>query len=57
MAYQNFLIEGVSCSGKTTVCEELEKEGFHAIHGGLVLAYQGDPVTGEPLESRNKKPQ
>lgn len=49
MGVRNYLIEGVSCSGKTTVCDELLRRGYHAIHGDRALAYQGDPQTGEPL--------
>jgi thymidylate kinase len=47
---RNYLIEGVSGAGKTSVCEELERRGYHAIHGDRELAYQGDPRTGEPLD-------
>ena len=50
MGIRNYLIEGVSGSGKTTVCDELLQRGYHAIHGDRELAYQGDPVTGEPLD-------
>lgn len=50
MGVKNFLIEGGSCTGKTTVAEELEQRGYHVIHGDRELAYQGDPETGEPLE-------
>lgn len=46
MGVRNYLIEGVSCSGKTTVCDTLHKQGHHAIHGDRELAYQGDPLTG-----------
>ena len=46
---RNYLIEGVSGSGKTAVATELERRGFHVVHGDRVLAYQGDPETGEPL--------
>jgi broad-specificity NMP kinase len=46
---RNYLVEGVSCAGKTTVATELERRGHHDVHGDRVLAYQGDPVTGEPL--------
>ncbi len=46
MGRKNFLIEGVSCSGKTSVCNELQRRGYHAIHGDRELAYQGDPETG-----------
>jgi len=51
MGMRNYLVEGVSGTGKTSVCDELERRGFHAIHGDRELAYQGDPITGEPLES------
>lgn len=50
MGNRNYLIEGVSATGKTSVCEELERRGYHAIHGDRELAYQGDPRTGEPLD-------
>ena len=51
MGVRNYLIEGVSCAGKTTVCRELQRRGLHAIHGDNELAYWGDPRTGEPLIS------
>ena len=46
---RNYLVEGVSTAGKTTVATELERRGHHVVHGDRVLAYQGDPVTGAPL--------
>jgi broad-specificity NMP kinase len=49
MGIRNYLIEGVSGSGKTSVATELERRGYHVVHGDRVLAYQGDPETGEPL--------
>jgi len=49
MGIQNYLIAGVSCAGKTTVCDELQQRGYHAIHGDEELAYWGDPKTGEPV--------
>ncbi|MCU1573736.1 MAG: nucleoside kinase [Micrococcaceae bacterium] len=49
MGSRNFLIEGGSGTGKTTVCEELARRGYHTIHGDRVLAYQGDPDTGAPV--------
>lgn len=49
MGKRNFLIEGSSGSGKTSVCEELIRRGHHAIHGDRELAYQGDPDTGEEV--------
>ena len=48
MGVRNYLVDGVSCSGKTTVASELERRGHHVVHGDRELAYQGDPVTGEP---------
>ena len=50
MGARNYLIEGVSGTGKTSVCDELRRRGYHAIHGDRDLAYQGDPETGEPLD-------
>lgn len=49
MGLRNILIEGVSGVGKTSVAEELERRGHHVIHGDRVLAYYGDPSTGEEL--------
>ena len=49
MGIKNYLIDGVSCAGKTTVCDELLRRGYHAIHGDRELAYWGDPKTGEPV--------
>jgi hypothetical protein len=47
---RNFLIEGVSGTGKTSVCKELRRRGFHAMNGDTDLAYQGNPETGEPTD-------
>lgn len=49
MGRRNYLIEGGSGTGKTAVCNELRRRGFHAINGDRELAYQGDPETGEPV--------
>lgn len=49
MGVRNYLIEGVSGTGKTSVCNELRRRGNHAINGDRDLAYQGDPETGKPL--------
>ncbi len=48
MGNRNYLIEGVSGTGKTSVCKELRRRGFHAVNGDTDLAYQGDPETGDP---------
>ncbi len=50
MGMRNFLIEGVSGAGKTSVCKELQRRGYCAIDGDTELAYQGDPDTGEPTD-------
>lgn len=50
MGRTNFLIEGVSGTGKTSVCDELQRRGYQAIHGDRELAYRGDPETGEPTD-------
>lgn len=46
MGRHNILIDGVSCSGKTTVCHALQQRGFHALNGDRDLAMQGDPTSG-----------
>ncbi|MFS0699086.1 nucleoside kinase [Cellulomonas sp. 179-A 4D5 NHS] len=50
MGRRNYLVEGLSGTGKTTVAEELQRRGHHVVHGDRELAYQGDPRTGEPTE-------
>ncbi|MFI1018479.1 AAA family ATPase [Streptomyces sp. NPDC020965] len=50
MGMKNYLIEGVSCTGKTSVCNELLRRGYDAINGDRQLAYQGDPETGRETE-------
>lgn len=50
MGVRNYLIEGVSGAGKTTVAEELQRRGHHVIHGDRKFAYYGDPETGEQLD-------
>jgi len=49
MGVKNYLIDGVSGAGKTTVAEALEQRGYHVVHGDRVLAYPGDPETGTRL--------
>lgn len=58
MGRHNYLIDGGSCTGKTAVCAELQRRGIDAVNGDTVLAYQGDPVTGEPLSTpyRGRRP-
>jgi hypothetical protein len=49
MGVRNYLIEGVSGAGKTAVATELQRRGYHAVHGDRELAYRGDPETGLPV--------
>ncbi len=51
MGVRNYLVEGVSGTGKTSVCHELNRRGHHAINGDRELAYQGDPETGLAIDS------
>ena len=37
MGRRNFIIEGVSGAGKTAVCDELIRRGYHAVHGDREL--------------------
>lgn len=50
MGIKNYLIEGVSGTGKTSVAEELQKLGYHILHGDRELKYRGDPKTGKAVE-------
>ncbi|HYF64312.1 MAG TPA: hypothetical protein VD886_15930 [Herpetosiphonaceae bacterium] len=49
MGKRNYLIEGISGAGKTAVAEELQRRGYHVLHGDRELKYRGDPKTGEPV--------
>lgn len=55
MGVKNYLIEGVSGTGKTTVAEELRRRGYHVIDGDNGLAYRGYPETGAPLDEHDLK--
>ena len=44
MGKRNFVVEGVSGSGKTSVCDALVRRGYHALHGDRVLR----PDAGHP---------
>ncbi|WP_029288402.1 AAA family ATPase [Cellulomonas sp. HZM] len=54
MGRANYLVEGLSGTGKTTVADELQRRGFHAVHGDRELAYAGDARTGEPFETSGR---
>lgn len=48
MGVKNYLIEGVSCAGKTSVASELQQRGYH---GDRELAYWGDLKTGKSVDN------
>jgi hypothetical protein len=50
MGKKNYLIEGVSGTGKTSVCTELLRRGYQAIHGDRELRYQGDLEKSTPTD-------
>lgn len=49
MGKRNYLVEGVSGTGKTSVAEELQRRGYHVLHGDRELKYRGDAETGEQV--------
>lgn len=49
MGQKNYVIEGVSGTGKTTVCHALCARGYHGVHGDRVLAYKGCPRSMRPV--------
>lgn len=51
MGQRNYLVEGVSGTGKTSVADELARRGHYSVHGDRELAYQGDPDTGERTDT------
>jgi hypothetical protein len=55
MGMRNYLIEGVSGTGKTSLCKELQRRGYYAINGDTELAYQGDPETGKQPVSEERR--
>ncbi len=48
MAMRNYLVEGLSGTGKSSVHEELIRRGHHAISTDRVWAHHVDPATGRP---------
>ena len=49
MGKRNYLIEGVSGTGKTSVCHELRRRGFAALNSDRDLRQHTDPAFGEGL--------
>lgn len=56
MGIRNYLIEGGSGTGKTAVCAELQRRGYHAIDGDRELAHRGDPETDDPTAGVGSSP-
>jgi hypothetical protein len=48
MAKINYLIDGLSGTGKSSIYEELTRRGYHAISSDRTWAYSADPNTGLP---------
>src|SRR4030095_12088532 len=49
MAKRNYLVEGLSGAGKSSVYEELVRRGYTAITTDRAWAYHADPNTGLPV--------
>jgi hypothetical protein len=58
MGIRNYLITGGSGTGKTTVCNELQRRGYHAIHGDreLKIDPQIDRTTNHPIPGYDLPP-
>ena len=54
MGKRNYLIQGVSGTGKTSVCQELRRRGYVAIHGDRELRYQRSPTPFSSPEIRHE---
>jgi hypothetical protein len=50
----NYLIEGISGTGKTELCNELRKRGYKALEADEAFGFYGDPKTGEPTETKSQ---
>ena len=48
MAKIDYLIYGLSATGKSSIFEELTRRGYHAISSDRTWAYSTDPNTGVP---------
>ena len=49
MGKRNYLIDGVSGVGKTSVCHELRRRGYAALNGDRDLRRGTNPATGDPF--------
>lgn len=50
----NYLIEGLSGTGKTTVGEELARRGYRVLDADEAFGYYGDPETGISTETKHQ---
>jgi len=48
MAKRNYLVEGLSGTGKSSVHDELTRRGYNSITADRAWAYHADPQTGLP---------
>lgn len=58
MGVRNYLIDGVSGTGKTAVCDELLRRGYQAIHGDreLKIGPKTDATTSGPVPGYDLPP-
>jgi len=58
MGVRNYLIDGGSGTGKTTVCDELQRRGYQAVHGDRELRRAPEPgeASSDPESDRDLPP-
>jgi gluconate kinase len=54
MAKNNYLISGLPGTGKSSICEALNLQGYTAIDADKAFSFRGDPETGLPTTDPNK---
>ena len=47
-------IDGLSGTGKSTICQELLRRGLRAVDADAAFAYFGDPETGAPCQEAKR---
>jgi gluconate kinase len=50
----NYLISGLSGTGKSAVCKELQRRGYTAIEADEAFGFYADPKTGEPTTEKHQ---
>lgn len=48
----NYLVEGLSGTGKSSVCEELKKRGYNAVEADDAFGHYADSNTGLPTDQK-----